>query len=176
LPVAWQPPDERPVAEVDRPLDAEGILRALDERKVDYVLIGGLAVQTHGHVRTTNDADLIPAPDPKNLERLADALRDLDARILNPGQEDVELDAKMLPRATIWQFATRDGGIDVMHEVPGGRSYAELSNRALRVKLGEVEVPVIGLDDLIQMKLARGRPVDLADVAALTDPDVESGA
>jgi hypothetical protein len=161
------------VAETDKALDAERILRALDEREVDYVLIGGLAVQTHGHVRTTNDADLIPAPDSGNLERLAGALRDLGARVLNPGYEDAEVDAKMLPRATIWQFSTRDGGIDVMQEVPGGRSYAELSNRALHVRLGEVDVPVVGLDDLIQMKLARGRSVDLADVAALTDPRVE---
>jgi Nucleotidyltransferase of unknown function (DUF6036) len=168
-------PGERPVAEIDQPLDAERILRVLDQREVEYVLIGGLAVQTHGHVRTTNDADLIPAPDPGNLERLASALRDLDARVLNPGQEEVEVDATMLPRATIWQFATPDGGIDVMREAPGGRSYAELSDRALHVKLGEVDVPVVGLDDLIQMKLARGRAVDLADVAALTDPDVELG-
>jgi hypothetical protein len=57
----------------------------------------------------------------------------------------------------------------VLHEVPGGRSYKELEEGALRVNLGDVEVPVVGLDDLIQMKLARGRPVDLADVAALTD-------
>lgn len=157
------------MAETDTPLDAERILRTLDEQEVEYVLIGGLAVQTHGHVRTTNDADLIPAPDPSNLERLATALRALDAQVLNPGQEDVEIDATMFPRATIWQFGTRDGGIDVMHEVPGGRTYSELSDGALRVRLGEIEVPVVGLDDLIQMKLARGREVDLADVAALTD-------
>lgn len=161
------------MAETDTPLDAERILRVLDEYDVEYVLIGGLAVQTHGHVRTTNDADLIPAPDPANLERLASALRALDARVLNPGQEGTEVDAKMLPRATIWQFTTRDGGIDVMHEVPGGRSYSELSDRALHVRLGNVGVPVVGLDDLIQMKLARGRTVDLADVAALTDSHAE---
>jgi hypothetical protein len=159
------------VREAEAPLDAERILRALAEHEVDYVLIGGLAVQTHGHVRTTNDADLIPAPDPANLKRLAAALRSLEARVLNPGEEKIEINAKMLPRATIWQFITRDGGIDVMHEVPGGRSYAELSDGALRVQLGDIEVPVVGLDDLIQMKLARGRPVDLADVASLTDPD-----
>ena len=162
------------MAEPDPPLDAERILRVLDEHGVDYVLIGGLAVQTHGHVRTTNDADLIPAPDPANLERLAVALRSLDARVLNPGHEDAVVDARMLPEATLWQFATRDGGIDVMHEVPGGRPYDELSDRALRVRLGGIDVPVVDLDDLIQMKLARGRPVDLADVAALTDPDAES--
>jgi hypothetical protein len=161
------------VAEAEPPLDAERILRVLDQHGVDYILIGGLAVQTHGHVRTTNGADLIPAPDPANLERLAAALRALDARVLNPGEENTRVDAKMLPRATIWQFATRDGGIDVMREVPGGRSYAELSERALHVRLGELDIPVAGLDDLIQMKLARGREVDLADVAALTDSEAE---
>lgn len=161
------------MAETETPLDAERILRALAEHGVEYVLIGGLAVQTHGHVRTTNDADLIPAPDPANLGRLAAALRSLDARVLNPGEEGREIDAKMLPRATIWQFATRDGGIDVMHEVPGGRSYSELSEGALHVRLGNLDVPVVGLDDLIQMKLSRARPVDLADVASLTDPSVE---
>jgi hypothetical protein len=159
------------VNEPEAVLDAERILRALGEHGVDYVLIGGLAVQTHGHVRTTNDADLMPAPDPANLKRLAAALRSLDARVLNPGEEDTAIDAKMLPKATIWQFATRDGGIDVMHEVPGGRPYAELSERALHVRLGDVDVPVVDLDDLIQMKLACGRPTDLADVAALTDPE-----
>lgn len=162
------------MAQPERPLDAERILRALAEHEVEYVLIGGLAVQTHGHVRTTNDADLIPAPQPANLERLAAALRELEARVINPGQEELEVDARMLPRATLWQFSTRDGGIDVMHEVPGGSPYEELSERALRVRLGDIEVPVVDLDDLIRMKLARARPVDLADVAALTDPAAEA--
>jgi hypothetical protein len=170
-PVALARPGGPHVAEPETPLDAERIFRALAEHEVDYVLIGGLAVQTHGHVRTTNDADLIPAPEPANLERLAAALRSLDARVLNAGEEGVEIDAKMLPRATIWQFASRDGGIDVMHDVPGGRSFDQLRKGALRVRLGDIEVPVVGLDDLIEMKLARGRPVDLADVASLTDPD-----
>lgn len=160
------------MAEVDTPLDAERILRALAEHEVRYVLIGGLAVQTHGHVRTTNDAGLIPAPDPANLERLAAALRALGARVLNEGHEDTAIEAGMLPRATIWQFISRDGGIDVMHEVPGGDPFEDLSKRAMHVRLGDVDVPVVDLDDLIRMKLARGRPVDLADVAALTDPDV----
>lgn len=163
------------MTEADRPLDAERILRALDEHGVDYVLIGGLAVQTHGHVRTTNDADVIPAPTPTNLERLASALNALDARVLNPGHEGTPITAQTLPRATIWQFTTSQGGIDVMHEVPGGRPYEELSRNALRVHLGDTEVPVVGLDDLVQMKLARGRPVDLADVAALTDPGGRAG-
>jgi hypothetical protein len=44
----------------------------------------------------------------------------------------------------------------------------------MHVRLGEVDVPVVDLDDLIRMKLARGRALDLADVAALTDPEAQA--
>ena len=150
-------------------LDAEKIFEALARNSVEYVLIGGMAVQTHGHVRMTNDADLIPSPDPANLDRLAAALNDLGARVLNEGHEDEAVTATMLPRATIWQFTTPHGGVDVMHEVPGGRDFEELRSEALVIELGSKEIPVAGLDDLIRMKVARGRPVDLEDVAALTE-------
>jgi hypothetical protein len=161
------------VTEPESPLDAERIFRVLAEHGVDYVVIGGLAAATHGNGRATSYAELIPEPSPANLERLAAALRSLKARTLNPGAEDSEISASMLPRATIWQFATPDGGIDVIHEAPGARPFSELRGRALRVPLNDVEVPVVSLDDLIHMKLARGRPVDLADVAALADPDAK---
>lgn len=154
-------------------LDPQRIFEELAARDVDFVLIGGLAAQTHGSPRMTNDVDVVPRPEPDNLGRLADALRALDARVLNPGQEDTEIEAAMLPRATIWQFATPHGDIDVLHEVPGAAPYEQLRDRALVVSVGQVRVPVAGRDDLIRMKLARGRPVDRADVAALTDPDVE---
>jgi hypothetical protein len=153
----------------EAPLDAELLLRALADHQVDYLLIGGLAVQTHGHVRSTNDADIIPAPTPFNLERLAAALRQLQAKPLNPGHTESEITAEMLPRATLWQFATPNGEIDVAHEVPGGAPYADMMRRALRVRIDDMEIAVVSLDDLIRMKLARGRPLDLADVAALTD-------
>lgn len=149
-------------------LDAEQIFEALDRHGVEYVLIGGMAVQTHGHVRMTNDADLIPSPDPANLQRLASALEDLGARVLNPGHEDEPITAAMLPRAAIWQFTTPHGGVDVMHEVPGGRAFEELRTEALVIELGSKQIPVAGLDDLIRMKVARGRTIDLEDVAALT--------
>lgn len=152
-------------------LDASEIFRSLAEHEVDYVLIGGIAVQTHGHVRTTSDADLIPSPDPENLARLSNSLNALGASALNPGHEKEEINASMLPRATIWQFTTRAGGVDVMREVPGGRSFEELRSDALEVKLDNITVPVVGLEDLIRMKEARGRKVDLEDIAALTDGD-----
>jgi hypothetical protein len=155
--------------ELETPLDAERILEALVEHAVDYVIVGGLAVQTHGHVRTTVDIDVFPSPAPSNLGHLADALNALDARVLNPGSEGLEIDAAMLPRATMWQFATRHGAIDVLHDAPGTPPYDVLRAGALEIRLGDLKLAVAGLDDLIGMKRASGRPVDLEDVAALTE-------
>jgi hypothetical protein len=155
----------------ETPLDAERILSALAEHHVDYVIVGGLAVQTHGHVRTTVDVDVYPRPEPRNLQRLADALNELDARTLNAGSEGMAIDAAMLPRATLWQFATRHGAIDVIHDAPGAPPYDELRGRALEIELGEIRLAVASRDDLISMKRASGRSVDLEDLAALTDAD-----
>jgi hypothetical protein len=153
----------------ETPLDAERILAVLAEHSVDYVIVGGLAVQTHGHVRTTIDIDVYPRPEPANLQRLADALRALDARPLDPGGKDLQIDAATLPRATLWQFETRHGAIDVLHDAPGAPPYDELRRRALEIQLGDLTLAVAGRDDLISMKRASARPVDLEDLAVLTE-------
>jgi hypothetical protein len=155
----------------DAPLDAEHIFEVLAEHAVEYVLVGGLAVQTHGHVRTTIDIDVFPCPDRPNLARLADALNALGARVLNPGSEGMAIDAAMLPRATMWQFATRHGAIDVLHDAPGAPPYDDLRSGALEIGLGKLKIAVAGRDDLISMKRASARPIDLDDVAALTEPE-----
>jgi hypothetical protein len=155
--------------ERDVPLDAERILETLARYGVEYVIVGGLAVQTHGHVRTTVDIDVYPRPEPSNLARLADALNALEARVLNPGSEGMQIDAKALPRATLWQFSTRHGAIDVLYDAPGAPPYEELRRRALVVRLGELTLAVAGLDDLISMKRTSARQVDLEDLAALTE-------
>jgi hypothetical protein len=151
--------------------DAERIFAVLAEHRVDYVVVGGVAVQVHGHVRMTNDLDLIPAPTRANLDRLAAALRELKARVLNPGSENLEIDASMLPRAMLWQLSTELGDIDLLHDAPGAASFDELRSRSLVISLGANEIPIAGRDDLIRMKRAAGRPVDLEDIAALTEPE-----
>lgn len=153
------------------PLDVEGIFAVLDTHQVEYVVVGGIAVQAHGHVRMTNDVDLIPSPTPVNLVRLAEALVELDARVLNPGSEHLKIDAQMLPRATLWQFSTRLGDIDVLHDAPGALPFTQLRERSLLIGLDDRQIPITGRDDLIRMKRAAGRPVDLADIAALTEPE-----
>lgn len=153
------------------PLDAERIFAVLSAHGVDYVVVGGVAVQVHGHVRMTNDLDLIPAPDRANLRRLTGALRDLEARVLNPGSENLEIDASMLRRATLWQLSTKLGDIDLLHDAAGAAGFDELRARSLVIALGEHKIPIVGRDDLIRMKRASGRPIDLEDIVALTEPE-----
>lgn len=153
------------------PLDAAEILTALDRHEVDYVLIGGMAVQAHGHVRTTQDADLLPAPERANLRRLAAALEELGARPAGAGEPPAGwvLDASSFTSGAV-ALDTRAGAVDVHSDPPGSARYEQLRDRALVLDVAGARVPVAGLDDLIAMKRASGRPIDRGDVLALTQP------
>jgi hypothetical protein len=61
--------------------DLEGLLRALVDEGVEFVLIGGLAVATHGFVRATEHIDVVPAPQRENLDRLLNRLLREGARL-----------------------------------------------------------------------------------------------
>ena len=153
------------------PLDPERIFAVLDAHRVEYVVIGGLAVQVHGHVRMTNDVDLIPAPTPRNLARLAEALTELDARVLNPGSEELKIDAQMLPRATLWQFSTPPR----RHRRAARRTRRRPVLRAARARArdrgGRAPDPDRRPRRPDPDEARRGRPVDLADIAALTEAE-----
>jgi len=51
-------------------LDLRALLATLDRHWIEYTVIGGVAVQVHGHRRTTKDLDIIPAPNSRNLKRM----------------------------------------------------------------------------------------------------------
>lgn len=153
------------------PLDAAEILVVLDRHEVDYVLIGGMAVQAHGHVRTTQDADLLPGPEPANLVRLAAALNELGAR--PAGVSEPPAGWVLEPNsftAGVVALDTHAGGVDVHPQPEGSDRYEDVRARALVLNVAGARVPVAGLDDLIAMKRAAGRPIDRGDVLALTQP------
>lgn len=154
------------------PLDAARMLQVLFEHEVCYAVIGGLAVQAHGHTRTTQDVDIVPDPDPENLARLAGALRALGARAAGetaawPGNRL----RTALAAYDVLSLDTDVGGLDVHARPPGAAPYAELRARALVLEVAGVTVAIAGRDDLIAMKRASGRPVDRGDIIALTAGD-----
>lgn len=159
----------------DRPLDLSRLLEALARHGVDYVVIGGVATQVHGHRRTTMDLDLTPDPDPENLGRLAAALIELEARPRDPGFEQAEVPAtdpeRLAVAAIVPPLLTRHGQVHILKEPKGARAFDQLREAALTVEIDGIEVAIASLDDLVRMKRAAGRPADLEDIAALTEAE-----
>lgn len=151
--------------------DPEQILAALDRHGVDYILIGGMAVQAHGYVRATEDVDFVAEASNDNLRRLAAALAELNARLHGVDAQHLPVDPTDpddLEARGNFTMVTDAGRLDFFQQVPGGADYHDLRRRALTVDLGAVQVQIVGLDDLVRMKRAAGRPRDLQDLAALT--------
>ena len=155
------------------PLQAEPMLRVLAEHRVDFVIIGGFALAAHGVIRATKDIDVMPDPRPENIGRLATALRALNAEVMlavdfDPSELGLSPDEDGLSLGGNWVLRTRLGRLDIMQDVAGAKSYDALRSAAV-----ERDVPragsfwFAGLDDLIAMKVAAGRPQDELDITSL---------
>lgn len=154
----------------ERVFDAQEILRVLAAHGVDFVVIGGIAVQAHGYIRWTKDLDVIVRPTALNLSRLSEALQELEAELRGAGTLKLN-DPHQLRRAPLIPVMTRVGPLDIVgveHVAGAPRSYDGLREAALVVELSGSKVAVAGLSDLVRMKRAAGREHDLADIEALT--------
>ncbi len=153
--------------------DARRLFAALARHDVEYVTIGGIAIQAYGGQRLTQDLDLAVEQSTENFTRLAAALGDLDARILGPdGRRSASApSATLLASSDQWHLITVHGALDLVTVPAHLGSFAELRGRAHEVPLGELSVPIANRTDLIEMKRAAGRPQDLADIRLLESLD-----
>ena len=157
-------------------LDPLPLLKILHERGVQYIVVGGFAVNAHGFIRVTKDLDIVPSADEENLERLAKMLRDLDAIILDSGDfghDELPADpTKSADLAMGGNFCLRTnlGRLDVMQWLSGiefDDLYTKLEGQVIESHVDGVPVRVCGLDDLLMMKRAAARPQDLEDLKRL---------
>jgi hypothetical protein len=153
--------------------DARELFRALARHDVEYVTIGGIAIQAYGGRRLTQDLDVAIAASSDNLGRLAGALLDLDARILGPdGRRSRSVPtAPLLASSDQWHLITAHGSLDVLTVPAHLGSFADMRRRAHEVPLGDLSIPIAHRDDLLEMKRVAGRPQDLADVRLLESLD-----
>lgn len=144
-------------------------LRVLEDRRVSFVLIGGLAARLWGSPSVTNDLDLCYERSPENLERLAAALRELEATLRGaPEGLPFLLDARTLKQGDSFTFNTTAGAFDLLGTPSGSGGFAALMRNARKMDMGGIEVFVADLHDLIRMKRAAGRPKDLIEVEILS--------
>ena len=137
------------------------LLRALTEGDVDFVVIGGIAAVAHGSLQITQDLDIAYAGDEANLARLGAVLVALGATLAGV-TDDVPFvpDGRTLRHVRVLTLNTPDGSLDVLAEPDGSGGYARLRANAIEAAVGGTTVRIAGLEDLIAMKKAAGRPKD----------------
>lgn len=155
-------------------LDIQAILQELVEGGVDFLLIGGIAVGYHGHIRATKDVDVVPAPDHDNLQKLAGVLARLDAQVEGSEEFDKDelpdpLDPDVLESGGNWVLGTRLGRLDVMQWIGEWPLWEELSPRAIEDSIGSLPIKFVSYEDLIRLKELAGRPEDLSDLQHLRE-------
>jgi hypothetical protein len=136
-------------------------LGALVEDGVRFVLIGGFAAALRGSPMMTGDVDICPARERSNLDRLAEALRSLHARLRGaPADAPFLLDSRTLEAGDHFTFATDAGPIDSLGTPAGTDGFVDLDSSATDEDLDGLVVRVASLEDLIRMKRAADRPQD----------------
>src|SRR5689334_6632856 len=94
------------------------LLRRLAGDRVEFVVIGGLAVISHGHVRATVDLDVCYARTPENIGRLVRALAPLSPRLRGaPPELPFFWDEQTVRNGLNFTLSTSSGDIDVLGEV-----------------------------------------------------------
>jgi hypothetical protein len=154
--------------------DAGELVRILQRHEVDFVIIGGIAGQLWGSPTITQDLDICYAREQTNLEHLAGALHELNAK-LRGVKEDApfRLDARTLFNGDSFTFITDFGAFDCLATPSGTSGYNDLKQGAEAMPVGGGrKVWVCSIDDLIRMKRAAGRRKDqleLEHLGALRD-------
>lgn len=136
------------------------ILRAFRDAGVEHLVIGAHALAVHGHVRATLDIDLWVRPTRDNALRTWRALERFRAPL-----SKMKLDDFAEPEV-LYQIGMPPSRIDIMTSVTGLDFAAAWPNRVMAT-FGDVEAPVLGLDDMRTAKRAAGRLKDLADLEEL---------
>ena len=146
----------------------QALLTRLASGGVEFVVIGGIAVLTHGHVRATLDLDICYARSPENLLRLVQVLTPIHPRLRGaPEGLPFFFDERTLRNGLNFTLVTDEGELDLLGEVTGLGGYGDFALAAVDVTVFDVTVKLISLEDLIRSKAAAGRPKDLLDLEAL---------
>jgi hypothetical protein len=138
--------------------DPIAILRALDERRVRYVVVGALGRVIHGSDELTDGIDIVPAPNEENLRRLGLALDDLDTR--RADRKPLALDTDLSRNPTL-DLRTAAGELKIVLEPAGTQGYDDLRRGASHEPLGHgVRPAVASLGDHARMLAALDREHD----------------
>ena len=136
------------------------MLKCLNKAGVDYILVGGWAVNMYGYIRATLDLDIWILADAGNAKKVYSAVAEFGAPVSEMKPED------FAEYGMIFQIGVAPCRVDIISKI-SGVSYAGAVTRAVPKTIDGIPVRIISLEDLIANKKASGRAKDLADVEVL---------
>jgi predicted nucleotidyltransferase len=146
----------------------ETIVDLFASRGVEFIVIGGQAEILLGGNRVTFDTDLCYRRTRENLERLANALKEIRPTLRGaPPDLPFQLEARTLELGNNFTFKTTAGDLDLLGYVEPIGGYEELLRSAETVPFGTAQLHVASLDDLIRIKRHIKRFKDSESLAQL---------
>jgi hypothetical protein len=136
--------------------DFKDLLRALNDEKVEYLIVGGYAVGKHSEPRYTKDIDIWVKTSPENAQRVFSALSNFGAPL-----EGISASVFENPEL-IYQIGVEPNRIDVLMDVEGF-DFDDCWTRRVESTFDAIKAVFISIDDLIKTKLHFARPQDLID-------------
>lgn len=149
-------------------IELQGILAALTDAGVRFIVVGGAAGVAHGAARLTQDIDVVYARDPDNLAAVAAALAPHAPYLRGaPAGLPFRWEQRTLSRGLNFTLTTALGDVDLLGEIVGGGRYEDLVDHTVELQLFGRRCLVLDLPTLIRVKRAAGRPKDLEAIAEL---------
>jgi hypothetical protein len=137
-------------------------IKCLAQNNVAFVIIGGVAITSHGSSYIKKDLDFCYQRTRENLKNIVSALSPFNPKPRDfPENLPYIFDESKLLNATNFTFQTDIGDIDLLGEVAGVGNYEAVENESVIMELFDFDVKVLSLDGLIKAKSAAGRPKDL---------------
>ena len=140
--------------------DFKKLLELLNDRGVEYVIVGAHALAFHGAPRYTGDLDIYIRPTAENAERVMVALADFGFGSLGLSEKDFSVPDRVV------QLGYPPVRIDLVTSL-SGVSWEEVSANKVDGEYGNVPAKYIGRAEFVRNKRAIGRKKDLADLEAL---------
>jgi hypothetical protein len=149
-------------------VEIQPLLPTLTDGRVDFIVVGGVAAVVQGSARVTMDLDVVYSRRHENIDRLVTALSPLNPCLRGaPPGLSFRWDAETVRRGLNFPLTTSLGDVDLVGEIAGGGGYNALLPHSAHTVVFGVECFCLGLEKLIAVKRAAGRPKDLETIAEL---------
>ena len=140
------------------PEDFAEFIQLLNSAKVEYLILGGWAVNLYANPRATADIDFLVGIDAKNVKKILEVLANFGLKNVSPDY--------FREKGNVVRMGTPPTRIEILTGATG-IDFHECYKRKKQVKIGNLKLNFISKADLIKNKKAAGRLKDLADVEAL---------